>query len=156
MGKKEPSIELSPNYGVNPTLPVCFFCNEETGEVALLGRIRQTDENGKTIRGTDLEAPKHMILNYEPCDKCKEKMKLGITLVGVEETAIDNRPPIQTMSDGTKFYPTGHWVVVSEDFISRKFDSDTAETILRERRALVPGFLIERLQNSIKDKGDNK
>lgn len=33
------SIKLSSKHGVNPTIPVCFFCGEEKNEIALLGRI---------------------------------------------------------------------------------------------------------------------
>ena len=35
----ENDILLSPKYGVNPTMPVCFWCGEDRGEIALLGRI---------------------------------------------------------------------------------------------------------------------
>ena len=32
-------IKLSPKHGLNPTIPVCFWCGEERNEVALLGHI---------------------------------------------------------------------------------------------------------------------
>lgn len=60
-------IKLSEKYGVNPTIPVCFWCGESKNEIALLGRL------GDARKGEDIEAPKNMVLDYEPCDKCKEK-----------------------------------------------------------------------------------
>lgn len=30
-------IKLSPKYGVNPTIPVCFWCGKEKNEIALMG-----------------------------------------------------------------------------------------------------------------------
>lgn len=66
------SIRLSPKYGVNPTMPLCFFCGQPTGEIALLGMLKK-----------DVEAPKYMLLNYEPCDKCKEARKQGVTRICV-------------------------------------------------------------------------
>lgn len=54
------SIRLHPEHGLNPTLCTCFWCGEDTGEIALLGA---------TYNG---EAPMHMVLNYEPCAACKE------------------------------------------------------------------------------------
>lgn len=72
------SIKISPKHGVNPTIPICFFCGEEKQEIALLGKIGGKSE--------DLEAPRHMVLDYEPCDKCKEQMKLGVVLIPVSDT----------------------------------------------------------------------
>lgn len=104
------SIKLSPKHGVNPTIPLCFFCGEEKGEIALLGKIGKRDE--------DIEAPMYMILDYEPCDKCKENMKQGITLVGVtDKQPSDNRLPIQ---EG--LYPTGAWCVMKEEAVERIFN----------------------------------
>lgn len=31
------SIKVSPKYGVNPTIPVCFFCGKPKNEIALMG-----------------------------------------------------------------------------------------------------------------------
>jgi hypothetical protein len=53
---------LSKEHGLNPTMPVCYWCGEETGEVALLGAA---------YKG---EAPMHMVLNKEPCPACKAKL----------------------------------------------------------------------------------
>ena len=55
-------IKISPKYGVNPTIPVCFFCGEPKNEIALMGKMKG-----------DIEAPKNMVLDYEPCEHCKEQ-----------------------------------------------------------------------------------
>ena len=47
------NIKLSEKYGMNPTIPVCFFCQEEKNEIALLGKLKG-----------DAEAPKIAIIDY--------------------------------------------------------------------------------------------
>lgn len=107
-------IELSEKYGVNATMPVCFWCGETKNEIALLGRIREKDPiTGKSIRGTDLEAPMKMVLDYEPCDKCKEKWDKGFTVIEVSPNPLQKgMPPIcSDMVDG-ELYPTGRYLVL--------------------------------------------
>lgn len=58
-------IRLSEKYGVNPTMLVCPVCGNETGEIALLGKLKG-----------DKEAPKYMYGNH-PCDECKKKFDEG-------------------------------------------------------------------------------
>lgn len=120
------NIRISPKYGVNQTIPVCFFCGEEKNEVALLGRIGK----GKN----DIEAPHHMILDYEPCEECKKKMDTGITLIEITDTPnSENQSPIATDA-----YPTGNWWVVTEDFIRNNIQPhELAEQIIQHRKTLV-------------------
>lgn len=113
------SIRLSPKHGVNPTIPVCFWCGRDKGEVALLGKI------GKS-KTKDPEAPKRMILDYKPCDKCKELFSKGIHVFGVTtEQPDDKRPPIIS---NPPMYPTGSFFVGSKDWIKR-FLSDDQHTL---------------------------
>lgn len=120
------SIRISPKYGVNPTIPICFFCGEEKSEIALLGKI-----GGK---GKDLEAPRHALLDYEPCEECLKKMATGITLVEVSNTPVSaNQPPIAENA-----YPTGNWWVVTEDFIRNNIQPvELAEQVILHRKCLV-------------------
>ena len=67
MGK---GIKVSPKHGLNPTIPICFWCGKERGEVALLGRLPG-----------DAEAPKNVVLDYEPCECCRAGMARGFTLM---------------------------------------------------------------------------
>lgn len=111
------SIKISPKHGVNPTIPVCFYCGEPKNEIALLGKIGG--------RGEDLEAPKHLVIDYEPCDKCKEMWQQGVPLVEAVSSYYikDNRPPIQEdKATGTLLYPTGRCVVLKIEAARRLFN----------------------------------
>lgn len=112
------SIKLSPKHGVNPSITKCFFCGEDTG-VVLLGRL----EN-------DAEAPKYVVMDYEPCDKCKSMMEKGITFIEVSDTPIQpNMPPIQQ-----GIYPTGRFFVLKEDSIDKIIKSAEMCNELHEKR----------------------
>jgi len=93
------SIRLHPEYGVNPTIPTCFYCGESKNEIILLGPA------SKKITGQD-EAPMHgPVFDLEPCDKCREYMNQGIILIGVDEARIHNKDDP---------WRTGEFLVVSE------------------------------------------
>ena len=74
------SIKLSPQYGVNPTIPICFWCGEERGEIAMLGRL------GDGRQGEDIQAPMRMVIDYEPCAACQSKMAEGFTVIEATRT----------------------------------------------------------------------
>lgn len=99
-------IILSPKHGVNPCIPVCFFCGEEKNELAFLGKLPARDGD------SDPEAPKHLVLDYEPCDKCKEKFSKGVLIIEVVPYAED-RPSIQKDA-----YPTGNYAVVKPEALT--------------------------------------
>ena len=100
--KKDKGIRLHKEYGLNPTMPVCFFCGKEKGEIAFLGDRY------------DGEAPKHMCIDYEPCENCKAIMAKGVTVIEVSYESKDCRPPISKGDDGHLIYPTGRWLVATE------------------------------------------
>ena len=111
------SIPLSPKHGLNPTIPVCAWCGEPKNEIALMGRIK-TDKKGE-----DPQAPMHCILDYEPCDKCKEQWSQGVAVL--EATMVrptPYRPPIQVQKDGTEIYPTMRFVVIKPEATERIFN----------------------------------
>lgn len=97
--KRKDGIKLSPEHGVNPTMGVCFFCREDNGEIALLGKLEG-----------DAEAPKRMVLHYQPCDKCKEKFKDYVLCIEAIENPEITRMPIQG-----DLYPTGRWVCLKPE-----------------------------------------
>lgn len=108
---KDKGIRLSKKYGVNPTIPVCFWCGKEKNEIALMGHI------GDGRKGEDIEAPKNMILDYEPCEVCRKNMGLGVTVMEVSYVPIrEGFPPIQN-----NLYPTGRWCVIREEAADRIF-----------------------------------
>lgn len=103
------SIHISPKHGLNPTIPVCFFCGGEKNEVALLGKLEG-----------DAEAPRNAIFDYEPCDKCKELMAKGITVVAAAPSPqFDSQPPIH---EGA--YPTGSWCVIKREALANMSDDE--------------------------------
>lgn len=99
------SIRVSEKYGVNPTIPVCFFCGEEKNEIALLGKItnKQTKE--------EVEAPMRMVLDYEPCDKCKEAWSKGVAIIEVTQKDL-GRPNIAPNAQ-----PTGRVAVLKPEAV---------------------------------------
>jgi len=139
---KEPSIEISPKYGTNPMRGICAFCGKENGTIAMLGRIRKK-ENGRVIRDSDIEAPKTGVIDYTPCDECNAKMNTGITLIGVTDNPFSPlQPAIGKDENNEPMYPTGSWIVVSEEFITRNFTPETAEGMLNAKKCIVPQAVV--------------
>lgn len=110
-------IPVSPKHGVNPSLIQCYLCGESKG-VALLGKLKG-----------DVEAPRHVCLDKEPCDTCKEHMKTGVILIGVLGTfnpKYDDEP-----------YRTGEFLVVTEDFVKRNITGAIGDQILKARVSFI-------------------
>ena len=120
-------INLSKEHGVNPCIPICFWCGEDKNEVALLGKLPG-----------DVAAPMKAIIDFEPCDKCKEFMEQGITLIGVTTVQPENGIP----SIGDDLYPSGAWSVLREesefcqDLLNAE-PEERRETILKTRKCLI-------------------
>lgn len=123
-------ILLSPKHGLNPTIPICFWCGEEKNEIALMGRI------GDARKGEDFEAPMHAVLDYEPCDKCREKMSLGFAMI--EATHVPNPTTKVQMQPGV--YPTGRYAVIKKEAAMRLF---TPQTDLSKGKAFVDSALFD-------------
>lgn len=119
---KNGSIELSPKYGLNPTIPVCFWCGKEKNELALLGRVRKRETPDSRATG-DYEASPSMVLSYEPCDCCREQFNKGVRLIEVTPTAPDCRPAI-TCDGQRSLYPTGRLYVIKSEAAKRLFNVD--------------------------------
>jgi len=111
-------IYLSKKHGVNPAIPLCFYCLEPKNEIVLPGRMKG-----------DAQAPQHAVWDDLPCDKCREHMKNGIILISVDEKL--------SGGETTNPYRTGGWVVIKEDAIRRMIDPESAERILRLRFSFV-------------------
>ena len=128
-------ITLSPKHGVNPSLDTCFWCGEPKG-IALFGRIHE-----KKGDRSDVEAPKNVVMNLEPCDKCKEKFSKGFLLI---EVTVDgsrfngNHAFALPSEDGTTYWPTGRWAVVNPAALKggkmggrALCDKDTMDAVLK-------------------------
>jgi hypothetical protein len=105
--------KLHPKYGPNPTMPICFLCGKEKGDIALLGAAYKE------------KAPKYMVLDKEPCDTCKSYMEKGIMLICVKDGTDHNNP-----------YRTGDLCVISEEAAKRAFkDLDGKRSAFIEQSA---------------------
>lgn len=58
-------IKISEKHGLNPTLLVCPICHQETGRLALLGKLKE-----------DAEAPKYS-MDINPCPDCQKHLDEG-------------------------------------------------------------------------------
>ena len=110
------SLRLSENHGVNPSVEQCFVCMKDKG-VVLFGKLKG-----------DVEAPRTVCLDSEPCDECKKHMDMGIILISVRDGEEGGNP-----------YRTGGWVVVREEFVERVFNPpELVEHVLKKRMAFMP------------------
>jgi hypothetical protein len=116
-------VILSEKHGVNPTIPICFWCGKSKNEIALLGKMKG-----------DVEAPRNMVLNYEPCDECKANMSTGVTFMEASQTPCTNGQP--EMQRG--LYPTGRWFVVKPEAVHKIInDADMADSIVKHGKTFV-------------------
>lgn len=101
-------IKISPKHGLNPTIPVCFWCGKQKNEIALMGRM----EN-------DIEAPKNMVLDYIPCEECQSHMAMGVAVLEASDHPnTEGQPPMQK-----GVYPTSRFVVVTTECADRVFSA---------------------------------
>lgn len=99
-------IKLSPKHGVNPCMPVCFFCGQDRNEIVLFGKIDREDS----------EAPMRAVVDYEPCDECKKKFAEGVLLIEVTQS-----PQYIGMPIAKDAYPTGRYSVVRPEALNGDF-----------------------------------
>ena len=101
-------IKISPKYGVNPTIPVCFWCGKQKNEIALMGHMEG-----------DIEAPKNMVLDYVPCEECQNHMAMGVAVLEASDHPnTEGQPPMQK-----GVYPTSRFVVVTTECADRVFSA---------------------------------
>jgi len=107
-------ITLSPKHGVNPSMDLCFWCGQPKG-IILCGRMHE-----KKGDRTDVEAPMGMVMNLEPCDKCKENFNLGVQIVEVNDdgSKFHNDLTFAIRAEDNKVkWPTGRFVVMKAESI---------------------------------------
>lgn len=114
-------IRLSEKHGVNPTLPKCFWCGKDTGEVALLGKLPD-----------DKEAPRSCFISYDPCPACTEIWSKGVVFIEVEASSSKR----EMIAPGAA--PTGRHFAIRKDAFERIFDdSESSKNALRKGKCLV-------------------
>lgn len=104
--------------GINPTIPVCYFCEQDKGEIVLTGI--QGEEWAKNHGYADGHMPMRIWIHddFEPCAKCKEQ---GIGVVEVDNNTDRN--------------PTFRRWLVKEEAIKRLLEdkTDLLEKVLQTR-----------------------
>ena len=95
-------IRISEKHGLNPAIPLCYFCNEKKGEIILAGRLMG-----------DREAPKYAVWDMIPCNKCKGYMEMGIICISVKDGEKGYNP-----------YRTGGWAVIKAEAVTKMLDNN--------------------------------
>lgn len=108
------SIRIHPEFGMNPTMPVCRWCDQPTGQIALLGASYEK------------EAPMHMVLNDNPCDKCKANMAQGLTIIEMPEGYAG-----KSLAERT-----GRWCVMSWEGAEHMLNDDML-TVARSQKVML-------------------
>ena len=144
MSKK--GITVSKEHGVNPCIPVCFWCGEEKNEVALLGKLPG-----------DVAAPMKAIIDFEPCPKCQEFMDQGIMLIGVTTEQPQNGIPCI----GNGLYPTGAWSVIREEsdlcqLLLEAESEEFKEQTLKTRKCLIDDEMLKDIIAATREVEDNE
>jgi hypothetical protein len=113
-------IRLHPKFGVNSTMPVCWWCGKPTGEVALLGAAYKE------------QAPMHMIISEQPCKACKAKLVEFVCLFEATSNSSDAR--------------TGRTAWVRRDALDKVIKpGELLDTTLKCGRALIEASAFTRL-----------
>jgi hypothetical protein len=133
------SVRLSKKHGVNPTIPICFWCGKERNEIALMGRIGREDK----------KAPMYSVIDYEPCENCRKAFDAGILVVGVKEKTDDRRPAIGKNKRGRKLFPTGAFCVVTKDWVTKTFCADFAKEVINEGKFLCDHYELVQMLESV-------
>jgi hypothetical protein len=137
-------LKLSPKHGVNPTIPICLWCGKEKEEIALLGQINKKDS----------EAPRRVIMDYEPCEQCKELFNMGIHIIGVStEPMVETMFPIVN-DENITLYPTGSMFVSSEEWVTNFLTANNQQSmldnVLSNRVLMLPDTIVtEIIEDSI-------
>lgn len=103
------SIKLSPAHGVNPSLPVCFWCGEDKGDILLLGKLKG-----------DAEAPMRAVCDLDPCEKCAQQWNKAVVIFETTyDPSVSNSMPISKDDKGEWIYPTGGLIGITADAANR-------------------------------------
>lgn len=117
-------IRVSKKHGVNPSLSTCAWCGKEKNEIVLMGQLKG-----------DAEAPRNVIVNYEPCDECRTEWNRGVAVIEVVHAPLTEGQ----MGIAKGAYPTGRMVVVKETVFNGKHRSGEVLLAFQEDFSLMFG-----------------
>lgn len=112
-------VRLSKKHGVNPTIPMCFWCGESKNEVVLLGKLKG-----------DVQAPIHMVMDYEPCEACAKIFKDvvdggGVVLMEAQYTPLtSSQQSISKDKEQNPIFPTGRYIGIKRDGLLAMFNGE--------------------------------
>lgn len=70
----------------------------------------------------DVEAPRKVIVDYEPCEDCKKQWEKGIPVLEVStKPFVENQKPISKDEHGNDVYPTGGIMVLNKEVLNGDF-----------------------------------
>ena len=138
---KNDKIKLSPKYGLNPSISVCFWCGKDKNELVLPGHIKKKNE-----KNSDIEAPHRAVWDYDPCPVCQSYMDKGITLIGASVDPVGENPEIQK-----GIYPTGKWMVITENMTRKIFHANVAKEAISARKAFCPNDVLDFITKKYKE-----
>lgn len=137
------NFEYSPTHWANPGIPVCYWCGREKDEIINFGKINENDD----------KAPKHVFIDYTPCNTCQHVMSQGIAIFGLSKTPIIENQLRITNKNGIDLYPLNSFLVVTEGFVEKTIDNkDMQKVILEKRKYFMPISEFEKLANEIEEK----
>jgi hypothetical protein len=125
------NIRLSPRWGLNCAIPVCFWCNKDKNEILLPGRLFAKI-------GDDTEAPRKAVWDKVPCDECKKWMEQGVLFISVDEK--------KSAGDLNNPYRTGGWAVIKDEAVKRLIQPpELLAQVLKQRVCFLPDEVWELL-----------
>lgn len=138
--KQNSNITLHPEHGLNPSMVKCFFCGEDKNEIALLGY----NENQ--------EAPRYIVANYDPCEKCTTAWSKAVIFIEVESfVTIENSAPIGKDDHLNDVFPTGRLVGITEEATLHILGE-----LPPNNKALLRGEIFKMLFNEALEKQEDK
>lgn len=106
------NIRLHPEHGLNPTLPLCYFCGKPKNEIILAG---------DACRG---KAPRGAVWDKVPCDECADLMQRGCMIIEVRDG--------EEKKGGDNPYRTGRIWVVTKEAAGRMFKQPAPVAFMEE------------------------
>jgi len=115
------SVRLSKKHGLNPTIPVCYFCGRAKNEVALLGAAG--DKIAKAMGRDSGEMPMHACIDRNPCEECEKLMKDNILFIIVKDGCTNADELDKRIA----------CAAIPEDIVKKSINADVLDDILGPR-----------------------